>query len=105
MLEEIVRNDSSTSHPQRPVRVNRDETDLPPLSTVGEVAALVADEDIGLIELEVEIAGWGTMSSHDDAECAFTILARSDLMAILARVIAPEQLGKMVNILLQRSGQ
>jgi len=80
------------------------EDDLPPLTTVGQIAELVAG-DIGLIELEVDIAGWGIMRSHDDAECDFTIHARSDLMAVLARVIAPEQLGRMTNILLQRSGQ
>ncbi len=66
------------------------ENDIPPLETVGQIVSLLAGA-IGVCELKVEVTGSETISSDDEGECVFTIGARSDLTALLARAVAPQE--------------
>ena len=60
------------------------ENELPALNTVAEIIDFLKSEgEIGLIEIEVKIQNVGLLSTHDDNECHFILLEKSQILAIL----------------------
>ncbi|MEP6902339.1 MAG: hypothetical protein ABJA66_11350 [Actinomycetota bacterium] len=65
------------------------ENELPALNTVAEIIEFLKSKgEIGIIDIEVKIQNVGLLSTHDDSECHFTLLEKSQILAIL-EIAAP----------------
>ena len=70
--------------------------DIPPVPDVGALRALLdAELSMWLINLELQIEGFGSLSSHDDSECHFSAPSRGPLLALLNRLAAPAHTGRI----------
>lgn len=60
--------------------------------------------DIGLVDLEIEIVGKGSMRSHDDGECHFMLQNKKEALAILKKIAPVHQTDLIIAALLENSG-
>ncbi len=80
------------------------EKDIPKFETLGSfISFLKSEDDIGIIELEVELPGIGFFCTHD-AGCHFIINTRHKCVAILKCVTPAIYSGKLINELIQNMG-
>lgn len=79
--------------------------DLPSLPDVASLRSFLdADSPLGLIEIEVQIEGFGSLSSHDDGECSFRSPSRGPPMAFLMRLAPPTHAGRLTAAVLANPG-
>ena len=63
------------------------ETEFPNWKTVQEVKSFFEQEDeFGLIDFEIELNGFGNLSTHDDGECHFRFKEKKDLINVVKTV-------------------
>lgn len=79
------------------------EADLPPIHTAGEALALILQE-IGLMELEVELAGAGRLHAWEGGACRFHLPDRAAAVGVIRRVAPPAILGRLEHALRTRTG-
>ena len=79
--------------------------DLPELLTVGELRSFLrAEEKICLVEFEAEVAGFGSLGSHDDGECTFKSERQSAVLELMLFVLPPSRAGEIRTTLVQYPG-
>ncbi len=63
------------------------ENEFPKWKTVQEVKSFFEKEDeFGLIDFEIELNGYGNLSTHDDGECHFRFKEKRDLINVVKTV-------------------
>lgn len=63
------------------------EKEFPNWKTVKEVKSFFEQEDeFGLIDFEIELIGFGNLSTHDDGECHFRFKEKRDLISVVKTV-------------------
>ncbi len=63
------------------------ENEFPDWKTVEEVKSFFEQEDeFGLIDFEIELIGFGNLSTHDDGECHFKFKQKKDLIDVINTV-------------------
>lgn len=81
------------------------EKDFPEFAKSKELIKFLIEEgEIGLIELEVEIIGKGTMLSYYDRECHFALKNKKDAIEILKNLTPDSQTDFIVSTLLSNNG-
>jgi hypothetical protein len=81
------------------------EADIPPMADVAALRAFLdAEPGLGLIELAVQIEGFGSLSSHDDGECHFSSPSRARILAVLTRLAPPAHAGRLTAAVLAGPG-
>ena len=81
------------------------EKDIPLFESVGSfMEFLEAEDDIGLIELEVSIPEYGSFSSHDDGECHFIMKSKHQCVATLKVALPLQYSDMLINKLVANPG-
>jgi len=63
------------------------EKEFPDWKTVKEVKSFFEEEnEFGLIDFEIELVGFGNLSTHDDGECHFKFIEKSALIDVVKTV-------------------
>ncbi len=66
------------------------ENEFPDWKTVKEVKSFFEhQEEFGLVDFEIELTGFGYLSTHDDGECHFRFKQKSDLIDVVKTVTEP----------------
>ena len=64
------------------------EKELPIWNTVKEVKSFFNNtKEFNLIDFEIELIGFGNLSTHDDGECHFRFKKKNDLLGVLNNVV------------------
>ena len=80
------------------------EKELPTLRTVAEVRSVLAVATLGLIELEVEVEGFGRLCSERDEACTFHVASRAALAALVEQLAPGAHAGLVLHALLTTPG-
>ena len=81
------------------------EKEFPDWKTVKEVKLFFEQEgEFGLINFEIELIGFGNLSTHDDGECHFRFKKKSDLIDVVKNVAYPINRERTVAELLNNPG-
>lgn len=78
------------------------EHELPALRNVGELRALLQRSALGLIELDIDVDGFGRLTSRDEEECAFYVSELRAVLAIVKKLLPSAHAGQVVHELLRR---
>ena len=77
------------------------ENEFPDWKTVQEVKSFFEQEDeFGLIDFEIELIGYGNLSTHDDGECHFKFKHKRDLIDVVKTLSDSEHIELIVSGLL-----
>jgi len=81
------------------------ENDIPSLRNVRSVKEFfISNGDIGLVEFEANLSGYGTFSTHDDGECHYVLKSQKQCISILKYVLPSQYSDKMINKLISNPG-
>lgn len=79
--------------------------DFPEFQRTEELMSFLRETgDIGLVDLEIEIVGKGSMRSHDDGECHFILKNKKEALAILKKITPVHQTDLIMAVLLENTG-
>ncbi|SDU02092.1 hypothetical protein [Halopseudomonas salegens] len=81
------------------------EKELPPVDSVGSLIELLeAEGDIGIVECDVFLPEYGTLSTHDDRECHYVMTSKRQCISVLNTVLPREHSNMLVYALLGSQG-
>lgn len=86
------------------------EEDFPSWKNVGELVAFLdkhTHEDIDdfiFINFDIELLDYGTLSSHDDAECSFSFIRKKDLIEVFTNLSDPKHRMKLADEIFNKPG-
>ncbi|MFS4416611.1 hypothetical protein [Maribacter sp. 2307ULW6-5] len=81
------------------------EREFPELKSVEALIHFLEEhDDIWLIDLAIEIVGRGTLTTHDDGECHFTLKHKKDAMAVLKKVTPQRETDRIVGTVVKYPG-
>jgi len=81
------------------------EKEFPDWKTVKEIRSFFIQEDeFGLIDFEIELTGFGKLSTHDDGECHFKFKEKRDLIDVVKTVSDSVNVELIVSGLLNNPG-
>ena len=66
------------------------ESDFPTFRTSGELSDFLNSNEVWFLTFEVDFKDYGSLRTHDDGECHFELLNKSDAIELI-RKSAPEQ--------------
>ena len=82
------------------------EKEFPQWQTVGEVKAFFKQTgEFGLIEFELDLIDFGTLTTHDDGECRFVFKDRKNLIDLVKKVALPIHSDIIVAGILENPGK
>ncbi len=71
------------------------ESDFPTFRTSGELLEFMNSNDVLFLTFEVDFKDYGSLSTHDDGECHFELLNKSDTIELIKKS-TPEQHSSLI---------
>lgn len=81
------------------------EGDFPPFKTSGELLDFLRSEEIIFLTFELKFKNFGSLRTHDDGECNFELIKKSDVLELVRRT-SPNDLSELIlSTLLSEQGK
>ncbi|MDW3195002.1 MAG: hypothetical protein R8G66_21700 [Cytophagales bacterium] len=71
------------------------ESDFPTFRTSGELSDFLTSNEVWFLTFEVEFKDYGSLSTHDDGECHFELLNKSDVVELI-KMSTPEEHSSLI---------
>jgi hypothetical protein len=71
------------------------ESDFPTFTTSGELLDFLDSNEVLFLTFEVDFKDYGSLRTHDDGECHFELLNKSDVVKLIKKS-APEQYSELI---------